>query len=330
MKIKNIFLIFFILLASLTWAAPVKIKIATVAPNGSPWHKALVRMKGEWIKRSKGQVQVIIYANGTQGTETEMVDMMRMGQLHAGALTPSGMGAISQYPMVFSVPLLIQNNDEAKYLLKSMAPIFDKKIEEQGFKMISWNMIGWMYFFSRFPVTTPEDLTKHKISVGGEPALSDAFREVGCQVVNLGSTDIVLALKTGMIDTIYSIPLFISYGFYEYVEYMSPVKICPLLGGLVFSRRGWNMVPPQFRDTLMEGAVKAFSTLEGELQALDQKALDMIRDKGVKMPQGAEGNHQKWIDFMKDGYPILIGSVVPTTAFYQAKNYLEFYRKGQK
>ena len=50
-------------------AAPVRIKLGTLAPQGSTWHQLLLEMAQKWSQASNGQVELKVYAGGTQGNE---------------------------------------------------------------------------------------------------------------------------------------------------------------------------------------------------------------------------------------------------------------------
>ena len=68
-------------LATSAVAAPVRIKLGTLAPQGSTWHQLLQEMAQKWTAASNGQVELKIYAGGTQGNEGEMIRKIGIGQL---------------------------------------------------------------------------------------------------------------------------------------------------------------------------------------------------------------------------------------------------------
>ncbi|HZX67047.1 MAG TPA: TRAP transporter substrate-binding protein DctP, partial [Myxococcales bacterium] len=68
-------------------AAPVRIKLGTLAPQGSTWHLQLQEMAQKFSQESGGQVELKIYAGGTQGGEGEMIRKMAIGQLQAASIT---------------------------------------------------------------------------------------------------------------------------------------------------------------------------------------------------------------------------------------------------
>lgn len=77
------------------WTAdPVQIRLGTLAPSGSSFHTALVEMGQKWRDSSAGSVKLIIYPDGVQGGEADMVRMMRAGALTAGMFTVVGLSEI--------------------------------------------------------------------------------------------------------------------------------------------------------------------------------------------------------------------------------------------
>ena len=72
-----------VVLGSPVGAQKVEIKLATQAPENSPWHKMLVDMNTEWQTLTGGDVSMAIYPGGVSGDESDILRKMRIGQLHA-------------------------------------------------------------------------------------------------------------------------------------------------------------------------------------------------------------------------------------------------------
>ena len=97
-----LFLIFsFALAAPVAQAAEkvIRLKLGTLAPAGTSYHKALQAMGEKWRKASDGAVQLVIFPGGTQGSEADMVGLMQTGNLDAGMLTTGGLAEIDPAAM---------------------------------------------------------------------------------------------------------------------------------------------------------------------------------------------------------------------------------------
>src|ERR1700681_4759344 len=75
-------------------SAQTRIRLATLIPSGTSYHHSLQEMGEKWKKASNGNIALTIYADGTMGSEDEIVRRMRIGQLQAAVLTVSGLSAI--------------------------------------------------------------------------------------------------------------------------------------------------------------------------------------------------------------------------------------------
>ena len=53
--------------------APITIRLASVTPVNSSWHKALLDMGAEWNTKTAGRVKLTVYAGGTQGDEAAVI-----------------------------------------------------------------------------------------------------------------------------------------------------------------------------------------------------------------------------------------------------------------
>ena len=89
-------LVFALFLAAPAHAAPVRIKLGTLAPQGSTWHQLLQELAQKWSQASNGQVELKVYAGGTQGNEGEMIRKISIGQLQAASITAIGLHEITQ------------------------------------------------------------------------------------------------------------------------------------------------------------------------------------------------------------------------------------------
>src|SRR3954463_4389994 len=73
---------------------PVNLKLGTLAPRGTSYHKSLQSMGEKWRQLSGGAVRLTIFPDGTQGGEADMVGLMQTGNLDAGLLTAVGLSEI--------------------------------------------------------------------------------------------------------------------------------------------------------------------------------------------------------------------------------------------
>src|SRR5690242_10772381 len=95
----------------------LRINLGTLAPRGSTYHQSLQAMAEKWKQAPGGGARLVIYPDGTQGGETDMVRLMRVGSLHAGLVTAVGLAEIEPgVTGLQSLPMMFRDFDEVEYV----------------------------------------------------------------------------------------------------------------------------------------------------------------------------------------------------------------------
>ena len=106
-------------------AAPgrIRIKLATLAPKDSSYHRALLEMGEKWRKVSDGQIELVVYPGGTQGSEADIVKRMSVGELQAGMLSVGGLTEIDpSVAALQEIPMLFKSLAEEEYVIDKLRP----------------------------------------------------------------------------------------------------------------------------------------------------------------------------------------------------------------
>src|SRR2546427_9648310 len=114
----------------------VRINLGTLAPRGSTYHQSLQAMAERWKQAPGGGARLVIYPDGTQGGETDMVRLMRVGSLHAGLLTAVGLAEIEPgVTGLQTLPMMFRNFDEFEFVNEQLRPMLEKRLAEKGFEI---------------------------------------------------------------------------------------------------------------------------------------------------------------------------------------------------
>ncbi len=316
------------------WAAfsagAITIKLGSLAPIGSPWDDAIHRIASEWQQISGGSVEVKIYSGGVAGDEPDMVRKIRIGQLSAAAITVSGLQGIFNGLKVLSFPLFVRSDGELQFVLDHMKNFFAQQLESRGFKVVMWSTGGWVYFFSRYPIVTPDDLRKQKLWVWvGDPDEVQAWQSSGFPVVPLAATDIMTSLEGGMIDAFVTSPLLAaSNQWFGIANNMCGLRLGPLWGALVVSTRTWSQIPAELQSRLVEAAQRIADSLGPQINNADASAIAVMSRYGLKISQVPSQAESQWEGFIDKGFSELIGKSFDRASYDMAKKLLDEYLAG--
>ncbi len=308
-------------------AAADRIKLATLAPEGSPWHKLLKSMGNDWQRDTGGRVRLVIYPGGVAGDDPDMVRKMRIGQLHAAALTVTGLADIDPAFNVYTIPLFFESFEEYVHVRDRMTPEFRRRLADKGFVLLAWGHGGWLRFFSKEPVRTVEEMKQVKIFTwAGDESMVRTYNANGFRPVALAATDILTGLQTGMIEALPTTPLAaLSMQWYRQTPYMLDAPIAPLLGAIVVSERKWNTLSEQDRAAMLASSRAYQSRIDTEIPVKDDEAVGEMVRRGLSVVSRTGEREEVWRDTASAFAREM--RTVPADVLEQAKRYREEFRR---
>lgn len=304
------------------------IKLGTVAPANSPWDLVLRRLAADWSRISDGEVELKIFPGGIAGDEPDMIRKMRIGQLHAATLTAGSLNDIYPGMLALASPMLIRNDAEMLAVLDEMAPFFERQLEERGFVALMWSPIGWVKFFARQPLRTLDDLRRQTLWIGDAGAAEiRAWQQAGFDVVALPLTEVTTALQSGMIDAYLSSPLAAAaFQWFGLAPHMNDLRLAPLYGALVISKRVWERIPERIRPRLRAVARAAGERLSASAHEQDDLAVHVMRAHGLQVYEATAALEQEWQDTARREFQGLIGAVIDPAAYQLVTETVAAYR----
>jgi TRAP-type C4-dicarboxylate transport system substrate-binding protein len=314
-------------------AAPLSaqvIKMGSLAPEGSPWDRALQRIAADWSEISAGKIRVKIYPGGIAGAEPDMVRKMRINQLQAAAITGIGLGSITESIYAIQLPLLIRTDAEFDYVIQQMQPTLNALLEDKGFTMLAWFLAGWAHFFTKTPMVTPAEMKKLKMQVDDSaPTINQAWKEMGFHIVPVPSTQVLPALQSGMIEAFILTPLTAAATqWFGPAKHMADLQIAPMFGGILFSERAWDRIDPDLKPQLIAAVERHLGTLRRETLELEAEALRVMLDNGLVIHPVPPAAAAEWERVVAEGLEIVVGDAVPAELVEEVRGHLRDFRGG--
>ncbi len=313
-------------------AAGQRLKIGTLAPRGSLYHRALQEMGEEWREAQGGGAKFIVYTDGTQGGEADTVRRMRVGQLNAAMLSVVGLSEIDpSVSALQKIPRLYRNWAEVEYVIGGLREELEKRLHEKGFVAVFWAEAGWVQLFSREPVQRPEDLKSMKIFAwAGDPPQVQIMKEMGYQPIVLETADMLAGLQSGLIDVVLAPAVFALAGqFYAEASHMLRLNWVPIVGALVVTRRAWEAMRPQARAALLAAGETAVERVRAERLRLESDAIGAMQARGLTLHEIAPDSAVAWDALTAAVYPRVRGATVPADMFDRAVELVEQYRASR-
>ncbi|MCU0784255.1 MAG: TRAP transporter substrate-binding protein DctP [Verrucomicrobia bacterium] len=314
-------------------ADPVKVRLATLAPKGSSYAKHLQAMGDLWRQAPGGGVALTIYPDGTMGSEADMVRRMRLGQLQAALVTTTGLTEIEPgVAGLQTMPKVYRNLEEVDYIGGKLQPMLEKRMEAKGFVVLFWSDTGFVRFFTKNPVLTPDDLRKTKLFVSANRAPElEAYRSVGVSPVPLEVADILPGLQTGLIDAVCVPPSFaLAIQLDAAAPHMLDMNWAPLVGAFIINKKTWDAFSPAVQETLRKSAQDAGKLIKADGRRENVESVEALRKRGLKIHPLTPETDAEWIQTVEKAWPKIRGNVVPADIYDAVLSELKTFRAAKE
>jgi TRAP-type C4-dicarboxylate transport system substrate-binding protein len=300
-------------------------------PENTPWGAALNKMAAEWATATNGEVSLVIYHNGIAGGEGDVLRKLKMNQIQAAILSSFGLNNITPEIMSLSIPFLIRDNTELDLVLNELKPELERNINAKGFYTLAWSKAGWVKFFSKAPVFTPNDLKRQKLGTNeNDPALMDAFKAMGYQMIPVSMNEVLVYLNGGMIDAVYQSPVNVGgLQIFGLAKNMASINIAPFMGGIVMNGAAWRSIPDKYKPELIRIAKKLETDLDSSIQELETDVIKTMTDYGLIVNQLTPAQEQLWYDDSARVTPNLFGATFNKAIYDRIEVILKAHRAAR-
>ncbi len=309
-------------------ARPVVIKLGTVAPDGSPWQQLLKEMNQEWTRISGGAVTVRVYPGGVLGDETDLVKKMRIGQLHAVALSGAGMEHLEEAVTCLQLPLMFDSYEELDFVRDRVAPLLEARMAKKGYVVLNWSDAGWVMFFTKTAAQKPDDIRRMKLFTSATDSRTlELYKAAGFKPVPLATTDMQSGLTTGMIDAFDVPPLLALLNqWFPSAPNMVDLKWAPLVGATVVTTKVWETIPAEQRTPMAAVARELGIKYRARIRQMSEEAVGAMQKRGLNVVKLDDAAKAAWRKEAETVWPKLRGTLCPADVFDQVKSLRDTFR----
>ena len=313
-------------------ASAQTLKLATMAPEGSPWYDLLVDLGQSWKAASGGTTTLHIYPGGVAGDESDIIRKMRIGQIQAAALSGHGLSEITPEIQALQMPMMFSSYEELDCVRDRLAPELEALTEAHGFKILNWSDAGWVHFFTQAMVVRPQDMKPLKIFTWeGDPTYLEAMKAMGYRPVALAATDMYAGLQSGLINAFPTTPILaLSYQWFGLAKHMTDLRWAPLLGATVMSASAWQSVPDELKPVFARTARDIADHSRAKIRSLEDDAIAAMKTHGLIVHAVPPDAIAEWEAVARAGYGKVIGKAVPAPMIAEVEKVRDACRIAKK
>ncbi len=265
-------------------AAKHNFKIATLAPDRSVWINAYDEIAREVAAATNGDVKFKCYPGGVQGDELTVIRKMRIGQLHGAGFTGTGLANICRESLALQLPHTFKSYAEFEYVFERMKGRLENVCRTNGYEVLGWPDLGFVYMFSQDRVTDVDTLRSAKPWLIEDDIISKAmFQTAGISGVPAQIGDVLTALRSGLMRTVYAPPVgMVTLQWFTGVKYRLDLKGMYSFGTFIVAKKRWDSLPADVQKEIKQICSASFDKLRTKVHAQNEEALTVLGSKGIE------------------------------------------------
>jgi len=331
---KNIVVLMIVIfvIAPFSFAQKYQIKFASLAPDGSTWMNVTRELDQAIRKETNGELGFKIYPGGVAGDEKDVLRKIRLGQFHSAGFTGVGLGEVNSEVRIFDSPFLFQNYDEVDFIQQKFFDKFAQGFERNGFVLLGWADVGFVYVYTNSPVKTLEDMKAVKMWMWeGDPVAEATFKSFGVKPIPLSVIDVMTALQTGMVNGVYISPLaIIALQWFTKIKYMMEVPLADAAGAVLISKQMFDKIPASYQEILVSNAKKYFEKLMKLSREDNARSIETLKQNGIQLTPSPPTDQLKLFQEKgKQARRMMAGKLYPLELVEEVEQVLSEYRKSK-
>jgi TRAP-type C4-dicarboxylate transport system substrate-binding protein len=313
-------------------AENVELRIATLAPAGSPWMAVLDKSAAEIKEKTGGRVTLKYFEGGQQSDERDAVRKIKLGQLDGAAVTAIGLSMVDESIRVLELPTMFSDVEEIDYVADKMWPYFQKKFEKKGFKLNDRGEVGWAYFLSKTKVESMADLKGQKLWQWGDDQLVGAmFKKLGLNGVPLGVPEVDSALTSGRITACYGSPVAaVALQWYTKIKFMTSMPMSYGIGATIVRIESIQKISAEDQKTVQAIGKAGSKKLRKVLRKANEDAKSTMTRKGVTIVPTPQALVDEFTKHSLEVHKQLVGKIYSQEELDMVLKYREEYRAKKK
>lgn len=277
-------------------ADPVIIRVGTVAPEGTPWERQVSRTRKRLEKTTNGNMKLKVYLGGKKGDEKSLVRQVRDGRLELIGVSTGALATEVPALQALELPFLFASVEEADYVLDQLYGLVDSIIRKHGFVMAQWAENGWQNIGLKDGfVKGIKDLQGRKMRSQESPIHITAWQALGASPVEMSVSEVLPALKTGLVDGFAQTPLFtFAAGWHQGITHYTLTRHVYQPAILVYSKKWFDGLSAEDQKILLSDVEEETKKGRSDVRRIEPGLVQNFVAYGIKVYEPTEAERKSF------------------------------------
>ncbi len=265
-------------------ARPIQLKMATIAPEGSPYLVVCQDLAALMSRNCGGAVEIKVFPAGLLGSEPELMAQLAAGKIDLFCGTSIAAQSYIPELAVFDLPYLFEGHRDIDASLGSVWAGLEKAVDRRGYGLLGLSEVGFKHLGTRKPVSTVADLKALRFRSQPSALQAQMWELLGVPHRPIGQVETLEPLAGGSIEGVDStiIWMFVS-SWHLHVKHVTLTGHLFQPGLILLGPAGREKIPPRLLGGLSRGwRAVARRGVEATRKA-ERDLLDSLPGTGVQV-----------------------------------------------
>ncbi len=282
-KIIQLFICTTLFFCAQTAFAQTEFKLATFAPDGTPWSVLLKKINKQIAKESNQALKGKVYLGGVKGDEQAIVRQINSGALQMGGVSSGAIATIAKDMDILELPYAFANYEEVDRVMEQAKPLIEQILEQNGFKLLIYSENGYRNFASKSKcISSPADLKAVKMRSQESEVHLETYRALDASPVPISGGEVMSSLQTGVVDGFDNTALITqATGWNQAIKYFSLTEHIYQPAFIIANKAWFDALPKEHQDLF----INIGKTLEKDgkkmVRDMTTPLLDNFKEQGI-------------------------------------------------
>ncbi|MEE8432757.1 MAG: TRAP transporter substrate-binding protein DctP [Candidatus Desulfatibia sp.] len=279
-------------------ALGIRLKIATLSPEGSVWMQKMREGSQELARRTNNRIRIKFYPGGVMGDDNTVLRKIRIGQLHGGAVIGGSLTKYFKDSQIYGLPMKFKSFEEIDYVRRQLDQRIIDGFEKGGFVTFGIAEGGFAYVMATVPIRTVEEMRRQKVWVpDNDKTILESVQAFGIKPIPLSIADVRAGLQTGLINTVTIPPIgAIALQWHTQIKYLMDEPFLYIYGVLAVARKVFEKLSLDDQRVFREIMGRVFKELDRLNRQDNVKAREALRKQGIEFIKPDADDLKQWYD----------------------------------
>lgn len=277
-------------------AQAMRVKIATISPEGSVWMQKMREGAEELARRTDNRIRIKYYSGGVMGDDKAVLRKIRIGQLQGGAFVGGSLSGYYPDNQIYSLPLKFRSFKEIDYVREYLDKRIVDGLEKGGFVTFGIAEGGFAYVMSTVPIQTVEEMRRQKVWIpDNDSMILETVKAFDITPIPLSIADVRAGLQTGLINTVTTPPIgALALQWHTQIKYLMDEPFLYIYGMLAVDRKVFKKLSPGDQQIFRDIMGRVFKALDRRNREDNIKAMEALHQQGIQFVKLSSEALKKW------------------------------------